>query len=385
MTGVPFAVSRVASLLLLGLALAGPAAAQRAAPSPLAEAERILAALVESYGVSGAEGEVREVVRRWLPSWARPVEDSAGNLWVRVGRGDPLVVFVAHLDEIGFAVRAIRDDGTLELVSRGGFFPSLFEARPALVHTRRGAVPGVFTPRDSAAATREPGSFRVDVGVSSRPAAESLGIEVGNTVTGVKRFRRLAGTRVTGRSLDDRVGCAALVLALRWLYPSRLRHEVVFLFSAREETGLEGARAAAEALGLRPARAHAVDTFVSADTPVDPQAYGVAPLGGGAAARALDNSSATPPALVDSLAALAQAAGIPWVTAAPRSASQAAGIPFQRGTTSGGNDASAFAPYGVPAVPIGWPLRYAHSPAELADLRDVVALARLVRVVAERW
>jgi putative aminopeptidase FrvX len=304
-----------------------------------------------------------------LPPWARPETDSAGNLWVRAGRGDPLVVFVAHLDEIGFRVSGIRDDGTLAIAAQGGFFSSLFEARPALVHTAGGVVPGVFTPRDSATGIRSPGEFRVDVGVTSRAAAESLGIRPGDTVTGVKRFRRLAGTRVTGRSLDDRVGCTALLLALRRLEPARLRHEVIFLFSVREETGLEGARVAADALGLRPARVHAVDTFVSAETPLDPQGYAVAPLGGGAVARALDHSSVTPPALVDSLAALARARG----------------IPFQRGTTGGGNDGSAFAPFGVPDVPIGWPLRYSHSPAEVADLGDVVALAELVRAVAEAW
>ncbi|HXG45472.1 MAG TPA: M20/M25/M40 family metallo-hydrolase [Gemmatimonadales bacterium] len=360
----------VCLLALAGLgsaALPIPAAAQR--PGRTAEAERVLSALVERYGVSGAEGPVRDAVRTLLPSWARPETDSAGNLWVRAGQGDPLVVFVAHLDEIGFHVSAIRDDGTLAIAPRGGFFPSLFEARPALVHTAGGVVPGVFTPRDSATGTRSPGGFRVDVGVTSRAAAASLGIKPGDTVTGVKRYRRLAGTRVTGRSLDDRVGCAALLLALRRLDPARLRHEVVFLFSVREEIGLEGARAAADALGLRPARVHPVDTFVSAETPVDPQAYAVAPLGGGAIARALDNSSVTPPALVDSLAALARARG----------------IPFQRGTTGGGNDGSAFAPFGVPDVPLGWPLRYSHSPAELADLRDVVALADLVQAVAEDW
>ena len=44
-----------------------------------------------------------------------------------------------------------------------------------------------------------------------------------------------------------------------------------------------------------------------------------------------------------------------------------------------------FADYGVPDVPIGWPLRYSHSPAETIDLRDVVSLAEMIRVVAERW
>ena len=90
--------------------------------------------------------------------------------------------------------------------------------------------------------------------------------------------------------------------------PSRLEHTVIFLWSMREEIGLEGARAAADSLRFRPVRVHAIDTFVSADSPLEPQAFAVAPLGRGPVARALDNSSVTPPAYLDSLVALARRA-----------------------------------------------------------------------------
>lgn len=352
----------------LWVALAAPAAAQTAAR--IGAAEAVLRSLVESYGVSGAEGPVRQAVTSLLPAWAKPETDSAGNLWVRAGTGGAPVVFVAHLDEIGFQVTAIRDDGSLELLTRGGLFPSLYEARPALVHVDGGSVPGVFMPRDSVTTTRRPPATpRVDLGTTSRRATEALGVRVGHTVTSPKSYRRLAGTRATGRSFDDRVGCAALLLALRDLDPRRLKHEVIFLFSVREEIGLEGARVAADALGVAPVRVHAIDTFVSADAPLELANYALAPIGAGPVIRALDNSSVTPPALTDSLLALARLHA----------------IPLQYGTTSGGNDGSTFLPYGVPDVPIGWPLRYSHSPVEVIDLKDLVHLAALVRVVAERW
>ena len=204
---------------------------------------------------------------------------------------------------------------------------------------------------------------------ADRAGVGALGIRVGHTVTSPKEYVRLLGTRATGRSFDDRVGSTALVLAAGRLEPARLRHTVIFIWSTREEIGLEGARAAAAALGLRPARVHAVDTFVSADSPLERTNFGLAPLGAGAVARALDNSSVTPPALLDSLLRLARGAR----------------VPLQVGATNGGNDGSAFAEWGVPDVPLGWPLRYSHSPAEVADLRDVAVLAELVRVVAERW
>jgi putative aminopeptidase FrvX len=338
----------------------------------LTEVERVLAPLVESYGVSGMEEPVRVTVQRMLPRWARTETDSAGNLWLTLGKGEPTVVFVAHLDEIGFRITGIREDGTLDLTPAGGLFPSLWEGKPALVHTGRAIIPGIFMPRDSTAAAdpkRTPPDLRADVGTASRAETAALGIRVGHTLTMPKGYVRLAGTRATGRSFDDRVGSAAQILAVRRLDPARLRHTVIFLWSVREEIGLEGAEAAADALGLRPIRVHAIDTFVSADSPLESRNFAVAPLGRGAVARALDNSSVTPPAQVDSLVALAQSQG----------------IPLQVGTTNGGNDGSVFAAYGVPDVPIGWPLRYSHSPVETIDLRDLVSLAEIILAVAQRW
>jgi putative aminopeptidase FrvX len=350
--------------------VAPPPPRPAAAPAGLAETQAVLAALVESYGVSGTEAPVRETVQGLLPAWAKTVTDTAGNLWVRVGPGDPTVVIVAHLDEIGYRVDSVLGDGTLAISRVGGFFPSLFEAQPALVHTARGDVAGVFLPRDSGSAPRhDPPPLRVSVGAADAAAAAALGVAAGATVTMPKRFVRLAGTRATGRSFDDRAGDAALILALRHLDRTRLRHGVAFVWSTREEIGLEGAKAAAATLGATPVRVHAIDTFVSADDPLEPQNFAVAPLGRGPVARALDNSSVTPAATLDTLARLARARG----------------IALQIGTTSGGNDGSTFVPYGVVDVPLGWPLRYSHSPAEVIDLRDVRELGELVRAVAEDW
>ena len=355
----------------LPLALASQAA-PRAPVTPaqrLASVERMLRQLTEAYGVSGHEGPVRDVVQSLLPKWAKAETDTAGNLWVRVGQGGAPVVFVAHMDEIGFEVTGIRADGQLELTALGGFFSSVYEGRPALVHTATGIVPGVFPPRDSVPARRQPPVLRADVGTTSKAATARLGIAIGDRVSSPKSYQRLAGTRATARSFDDRVGCVALLQALHELNPARLKHEVIFIFSVREETGLDGAQVVADALGTTPARVHAIDTFVSADGPAEPQAYAVAPLGQGPVIRALDNSAVAPPALTDSLRTLARLAG----------------QPLQYGTTSGGNDGSTFLPWGVPDLAIGWPLRYSHSPAEVVDLVDVAGLAVMVRLVAERW
>ena len=337
----------------------------------ISEAQTVLSALVESYGVSGSEAPVRSTVQRLLPTWAKTETDTAGNLWVRVGQGDGggPVVIVAHMDEIGFRVDTINADGTLGLRNRGGFILSLFEAKPALIHGDRADIPGIFLPRDTGLTRRTPPPLRVSVGATTRAGAESLGVKLGQTITMPKQYVRLAGTRATGRSFDDRMGCASLILALRTLNLSKLRHPVIFIFSTREEIGLEGAGVVARQLGTSTRRVHAIDTFVSADSPLELQNFAVARLGAGAVARALDNSSITPPADVDTLAQLARARG----------------VALQIGTTNGGNDGSTFTQFGVVDVAMGWPLRYSHSPAEVVDLKDLVSLADMVRAVAEDW
>ncbi len=363
---------RLLTALLAAALLVAPRSGMGQDRTRLERAATILAGLVEIYGVSGDEARVREAIQRQLPDWARSRVDTAGNLWVRVGRGDPLVVFVAHMDETGFRIDSIMEDGTLAITRRGGFLPWLWEATPALVHTPMGPVPGVFTPRDSVGAEprRMPSNpFRVDVGTVSRSATEVLGIMAGQTVTNPKEFSRLGGERATSRSFDDRVGSAAQLMALQALDRSKLHHEVVFLWVTREEIGLVGASRAARELGTRAVRVHAVDTFVSADGPHDARNFAAQPIGHGPVARAVDNSTVTPPAVVDTLRALAASHG----------------IPLQVGTTNGGNDGAAFTAWGVVDVPIGWPLRYSHSPVEVIDLRDVVALSDLVRAIAEDW
>jgi putative aminopeptidase FrvX len=134
----------------------------------------------------------------------------------------------------------------------------------------------------------------------------------------------------------------------------------------REETGLDGAKAAAETFGPSVRRVYAIDTFVSSDSPLESQRFAYAQIGEGAVSRALDNSSVTPPDEVDRLTKTAHAAR----------------IPLQVGTTNGGNDGSQLARYGAIDVAIGWPLRYSHSPAELIDLRDIRSLVRIIAALS---
>src|SRR5207249_7737393 len=118
---------------------------------------------------------------------------------------------------------------------------------------------------------------------------------------------RMGDVRLSARSIDDRAGDTALLLALDDIEPAKLDHKVIFAWSVREEGGLEGAKALAAELGPSVRRVHAVDTFVSSDSPLESRRFAYAPLGQGAVMRALDNSSVTPPDEVERALRIARA------------------------------------------------------------------------------
>jgi putative aminopeptidase FrvX len=254
-----------------------------------------------------------------------------------------------------------------------------FAGHPVLVRTSSGAVrpgvmelptgwdqPGFEWPRGSRAV------LRVDVGARSPAEVERLGIKAGDWMTVPKTYRQLYGTGANGRSFDDRVGCTALIAAAWTLGPTIGGREVIFVWATEEEVGLRGAFAAAKdmaAKGQSPDFVFAVDTFVSSDSPLESPRYADAQVGKGFVIRAVDNSNIVQRDLVDRVVTLAKASK----------------IPVQYGVTSGGNDGAAFLRYGARNIPIGWPLRYSHSPGEVVDTRDVEALAKIVAVIAGSW
>lgn len=344
--------------------------AGRSRQDALSPAANLLKTLADVYSVSGHEHKVREAVIAALPAWARSQAktDAEGNLIVEAGPDRDPVMFIAHLDEVGFEITNIAADGMVSLRPRGGLFPSLWEGQPALVHfdppSTKLPLQGVFVPRDTAT-TKQPETLTAWFGVDGA-TLKQLGVVNGLAVTAAKEATRLGATRFTARGLDDRAGSSALVLAAKRIDPATLKRKVILAWSVREETGLEGAIAMAKRYGASVKRVFSVDTLVSSDSPVETTRFAHAPLGQGAVIRGLDNSSIAPPAELDRILGIARAQN----------------IPLQVGATNGGTDGSDFIRYGALHVGLSWPGRYSHSPVEVLDLRDLLALERLVYALA---
>ncbi len=310
-------------------------------------------------GVSKNEGAVRDALIDLVPNGLRKRSqtDSKGNLVVSLGpQGPPETVFLAHMDEIGHVVkRWDSSTGTATVESVGGTSQALFEWRPVSIHTDTGSHPAVML-RDG----------RLWLGLPRKPSKRAWTPEPGQTVTVAKQVHSLMGKRVSGRSLDDRLGCAVLIAALARLErrASRAARSVAFVFSVEEETGLDGARHLADT--WRPRRVYPVDTFVTSDTPTEDRRYAYARLGKGPVLRGLDESGVTSAEEIASTIALAKRLD----------------IPLQIGATGGGNDGSAFVSLHTANIPIGFPLRYAHTSVETADLGDAEAAVDLIEALA---
>jgi len=336
---------------------------------PHADAATVLADLIGVYGVSGHEGPVREAIIARLPDWAEPRVDDRGNLLLEIGEGEEHVAFVAHLDEVGFEVETILDDGRLELSRRGGLAPSLWEAQGALVHTARGEVSGIFEPRAGwleAEARRPTDALTAYLGTTSRQETLGLGVAVGDSVTMPKEMLRLGEHRAVARAFDDRVGSTAQLLALARIDPETVDRRVTFAWVVEEEVGLFGSVAMGSDMPDID-RVHAVDTFVSSDDPYPDKGFALTPLGEGLVLRAMDNSY------------LADRATIDYV----RDLAASHNIPTQIGFTGGGNDGTAYIANGATNLPLSWPGRSSHSPAEIMDLRDLDALVDLIVALVE--
>jgi putative aminopeptidase FrvX len=333
----------------------------------------LLSKLLLAVGVSGHEDAVRAAILADLPDWAGKTAktDALGNLSVTFGSGAPSVLYVAHMDEIGYLVTNIREDGLIQVQKLGGFYDRQYEGQVVVVHAAGGDVNGVVVmpsthlrrdaPEKSAEFTVD--NVLIDTGTESRKETEALGVALLDPITIRKSVTRLAGTRLAARSMDDRFGCAALLAVARRIQPAAVKGTVTLAWSVQEEVGLRGAEALAEAFS--PDMVVAVDSFVTSDSPIESHRLANAPIGDGPMIRALDTSYIAPIASVRSLMEFAKAKG----------------LALGYGATMGGNDGSVFHSPKSRVVPLSIPIRYSHSAVETIDTRDLTGLVNLLEAM----
>lgn len=332
-----------------------------------------LAELTALHAPSGAEQPVIARLRSLFAPLAGTIAvDYMGNLTAtREGpAGAPHIVVSAHADEIGAMVASIEPEGFLRIVPLGGVQPRLLEGRAVWVSGHNGVIgarSGHLTPRMEHGQGTPMDDLYIDLGVDSAAEVEALDVRIGDPVVVISELRTLAGTRVSGKGIDNRAACVVLLHLLRRLQSQALPCRLTALVTVQEEVGLRGAKVAYTR--LQPDLAIVVDTFPAAGTPDTRHMSYAARIGQGALITPASSSG-------DSGFLIPQAAREAMIAAAQRAA-----IPYQLAVTNRGEtDAAAahLAGAGVPTLEIKIPRRYSHSPIELLDLRDLAAVLQLV-------
>lgn len=339
----------------------------------LNEINALLEKLSNANGISGAEGAVAKIIRDEIAPYVDEIKtDRMGNL-IAVKKGDDFkIMLAAHMDEIGLMVQYIDEKGFIRFVGVGGWYNPVLVSQRVILHGEKGDVPGVLgmkPPHVMEEADRkkpiELANLFIDVGAHSAEEVEAMGITVGTTVTIDRDYQPLAGTVVTGKALDNRVGCAMLIGALKEM---ETKHTIYAVFTVQEEVGLKGAKTAA--FSLNPDVAIATDVTIPGDSPGIERRKAPVFMGDGPVVVMVSASGRghlADPRMVD------------WL----KKTAKKHDIKIQIEVGDGGNtDASAinFERGGIPSVPVSVPARYIHSPVEVIDLKDLQGAIELLRL-----
>jgi endoglucanase len=352
----------------------------------------LLQRLCETPGIAGREERVRSLIATEVESlFDSVVTDTLGSLICRraprpavpAKKGkkqrqedeSPLrVMLMCHMDEIGFYVRHIDDDGFLWLDPAGGFDTRNLFSRRVLVCTGSGDLVGVMNPGgrpihisrpEERKKVPEVKEFFIDIGAVDGEAARRL-VRIGDYVVLHEPFVQI-GSKVVSKALDNRIACWLGIEAIRQLDSQQRGHacEIVVAFTTQEEVGLRGARTCA--FQVRPDVGLGLDVTLACDTPGVPSNEAVTRQGKGFGLHIKDSSFIADYRLVDQIEALALEHR----------------IPYQRTIlAAGGQDGAAAqqSAAGARAVGIVVGTRYIHTVTEMIDLQDLEAARDIIAI-----
>ena len=326
--------------------------------------EKLLEELTQLWGVSGYEREVRAYIEKIVEPYAdEMLTDAVGNLIVcKYGTGGAnakKIMFAAHMDEIGFMVKTIEDDGRLRVCNMGwNWAGSAYNGRVRFRNGLTGVVGCMGTIEE---AKNQIGKLYIDIGAASKEDALKY-VKLGDTCGYYGDYRQLVNDRVCAKTLDDRIGCYQLIEALKendGSYPN----DIYYCFVVQEELGCRGSKVAAER--IRPDIGIAVDITPAHDYPCDLE--GSNAVDGGIGIKICDPSVVCDEDVVNTMVRCCEENG----------------IPYQREVIDkGGTDASSMnlSGVGVRTGGIVVVTRYPHSQSAVASKADIEGGVDLISV-----
>lgn len=334
--------------------------------------KELLNKLCSLDGVSGYEDTVRDYILGELKKSAVPMDitvDKMGNVLVHLHGTEPaanVLQIDAHMDEVGFIITHICDNGMLHFATIGGINDGMLFGHRVRIGNRIGVIGGKAMHQckgDDGKKVPSADSLLIDIGCKNAAEANQY-VQVGDTGTFDAGLTWLNDNVYYGKAVDDRIGCL-LLLELAMTQPA---HDLWLSFSTQEEIGLRGAGVATEA--IQPDYIIAVDATTAADVAGNNGADAVCKMGGGAVVAFADRATLYDSALYQRIHAIAKEHGITAQT---------------KTQIAGGNNAGAMQRRltGAFTATVSLPCRYIHSPTCMGTVADYESMYRLITLLAE--
>lgn len=344
------------------------------------ETVQMLKELTDANGIPGNEKEPREVMKKYITPYADEISyDNLGSFIAKkTGKaGGPKIMITGHLDEIGFMITRIDDNGFLKFETVGGWWSQVMLAQRVTVMTRKGNIVGVIgskpphiLPPEQRKKPVEVKDMFIDIGASSKEEAESFGVRPGDAVTPICDFTVMKNEKIMmAKAWDNRIGCAIAIEVMKRLKDENHDNVVYGVGAVQEEVGLRGAKTAAHK--IEPDIGFAVDVGIAGDTPGISANDATAKIGEGPQIMIYDRSMVSHKGLRDFVTDIADEHEIPYQFEA---------------MSGGGTDAGSIhlSGDGAPSLAITVPTRYIHTHAAILHRDDFEHAVQLITEVVKR-
>lgn len=334
--------------------------------------------LTESNGVSGYEKAIRNLMKEEFE--ALNVEVSYDNIGSIVGilKGDekgPKIAIAGHMDEIGFIITKITDEGFIKFQPIGGWWSQVMLAQQYDITTKEGKVyravmgskpPHLLSPEERTKTVNIEDMY-LDMGVKNKDEALSFGVRLGDMITPSISFQVMANPDyLLAKAFDNRIGCAIVLDVMKELKEKQHPNIVYGIGTVQEEVGLRGAKTTAQMINQD--IVFALDVTVATDTP---GLSNSSKLGLGPSILLVDGALIGHVGLRDYVTAIADELKIPYQ------------IDY---LARGGTDAGSMhlAHSGSPAMSLCIPSRYIHSHTSIISRQDYENTVKLLVAIIEK-
>ncbi|MFJ8245840.1 M42 family metallopeptidase [Peribacillus asahii] len=327
--------------------------------------------LTELPGTSGNEHAVRAFMRSELEKYADEiVQDRLGSIFgLKKGNADgPTVLVAGHMDEVGFMVTSITDNGMIRFQPLGGWWSQVLMAQRVQIITDNGPVIGVIgsvpphlLDEKLRAKPMDIKNMLIDIGADDKEDAKQIGIKPGQQIVPICPFTPLANKKkILAKAWDNRYGCGLAIELLKDLQGETLPNTLYSGATVQEEVGLRGAQTAASL--IKPDIFFALDASPANDASGNKKEFGQ--LGKGALLRIFDRTMVTHRGIREFILDTAETHN----------------IPYQYYVSQGGTDAGKvhIANEGIPSSVIGICARYIHTHASIMHVDDYAAARELI-------